>query len=275
MRCVFCSLRHQTWAEEKYEYISEELWKQYIDAVAEWLPKCRMEIANRGEQTIHSKFLELIAYARQKLPRVQILVSTNGDLSQKIREENYVFWVDQAQQAGVNIFMFDCYTQPRLDQFTRLFSGRTELFFDGFNPYPYRSGKFKALCIKDAVPRPVKENRILQYHNQGGNAVVSGKAAELYNIPVLEEPLQRMCARPFREMPMWLDGSIPICCDDWADKGVVGKFPDKTLKELWLLYDPYRKNLLEKNRGAQKPCDKCSERAGFRWALEKKWFDEK
>jgi Iron-sulfur cluster-binding domain len=291
MRCVFCALRHQTWAEEKYEYIGMDLWRRYVDAVAVWRPKVRVEIANRGEPTLYPEFLELIAVGRKALPQAQFLVSTNGDLSDDIGLSAFKDFVHEALAAGVNGFLLDCYTPKRLRDFQELFAGEAGLFFGddpskaGLNPYPYRGPEWKALIIKDAVPqkptetgglfREPKENVILHYHNQGGLAWVDGPAAKIYpNVTPLKEPLKRMCVRAFREMPMWYDGSVPICCDDWAAKHIIGKFPDKSLQELWDAYDPERRHLLKGDRAALEPCNKCNERAGTRWGLEKSWFDE-
>jgi MoaA/NifB/PqqE/SkfB family radical SAM enzyme len=284
MRCVFCALRHQSWAEERYEFITRELWTQYVEALGVWRPKVRVEIANRGEPTLHPEFLDLMCIGRAALPKAQFLVSTNGDLSDKIGLEAFRTFVFEALEAGVNCFLLDCYTMKRLNDFQALFKDVAGAFFDksgsakpGLNPYPYRGPDWKAISIKDAVPRPVKENVILQYHNQGGNAILPNAAAErLYpGIQVLEQPLERMCVRPFREMPMWFDGSVPICCDDWADVHIIGKFPEQSLPEIWDAYDEVRANLIRKDRGAQKPCNKCSERAGQRYGLELDWFKEK
>lgn len=282
LRCVFCGLRNQAWAEEKYEYMPEALWRQYVDAVAAWRPKVRIEIANRGEPTIHPQFLEFIAIARKALPKAQFLVSTNGDLSDRIGLVEFKEFIRQAQYLGVNCFLLDCYTPKRLKDFRALFAGEANAFFDdGANPYPYRGPDWRALIIKDACTykkeeggRAPKENIILHYHNQGGNADVGpGPAAKMYpNVRPITEPLARMCVRPFREMPMWFDGSVPICCDDWADKKIVGVFPERSLPDLWNAYDAVRASLIARDRGAHEPCNKCTEQQGKRFGLELGWF---
>ncbi len=283
MRCVFCGLRNQPWAEEKYEYISAELWGQYVEAVAVWRPRVRVEIANRGEPTVHPHFLELIRMGRAALPKAQFLVSTNGDLSDQIGLKEFRELIREAQTRGVNCFLLDCYTPKRLREFRELFAGDANLFFDdGANPYPYRGPDWRALIIKDACTyksedgRAPKENVILNYHNQGGNAIVDGTAARMYpNVTALAAPLERMCVRPFREMPIWFDGSVPLCCDDWGDKHIVGRFPDQTLPELWDALDPARRELVKKNRAGLSPCNKCSEGQGKRFGLELNWFGDR
>lgn len=287
MRCVFCALRHQTWAEEKYEFIKLDLWERYLEAVAAWRPKVRIEIANRGEPTLHPDFLFLIQKGRAYLPKAQFLVSTNGDHILKVGLKGFKEFVYDAMEAGVNCFLLDAYTPKRLREFTELFQGEADTFFDGdsrkagLNPYPYRGPDWKAISIKDAVTHPaafggreVKENVILKYHNQGGLAVVDGPAAKIYNIPVLKEPLKIGCVRVAREFVMWFDGQVPLCCDTWNDSHIIGKFPDQSLPELWDALDPAREHLLVKrDRAGLVPCNKCSEGPGKRWGLEKDWFD--
>lgn len=290
MRCVFCGLRNQAWAEGPYQFISRSLWHKYVQAVAGWRPKVRIEIANRGEPTLHPRFLDLIAVARSELPKAQFLVSTNGDLADRIGLPAFKAWIKEAMNAGVNCFLLDCYTPKRLRDFQQLFAGEAGAYFSeesankaGVNPYPYRGPDWQALIIKDATThkvegggRAAKENVILKYHNQGGSAHATGPAAKLIypNVQPIDQPLKRMCVRPFREFPMWFDGSTPLCCDDWGDSHIIGKFPDKSLPELWDLYDEARANLIRKDRGAQRPCDKCSEREGMRFGLELGWFNE-
>lgn len=283
MRCVFCGLRHQSWAEQEYKMVDTSFFRNYCIDMNRWRPKVRMEIANRGEQTIHPEFIELMAWARVLMPKVQILVTTNTDMMVHLEQDPHLFreWVEECMKAGVNIFMLDCYTPKRLKLITEAFHGRYGTFFEdeqgsSLNPYPYRGPDFKAICIKDATPAP-KENVLLHYHNQGGNADVSDNANALRmypNVTPPKEPLKWMCTRPFREFPIWYDGSVPICCDDWGDQAIVGKYPEQSLPELWDLYDPYRKNLIDRNRAAQMPCAVCTERQGKRFGLELNWFRE-
>lgn len=290
MRCVFCGLRHQDWAKadkeherNNWKYVDPDFFIYYCKKLGEWLPKCRMEIANRGEQTLHPDFMKMIVAARTYVPKVQILVTTNTDLVKELGAEGFRDWVKEAMIMGVNIFLLDCYTNKRLGIVREAFTNMYYTYFDEegetqASPYGYHSPTYKAIVIKDATMAP-KESVLLQYHNQGGNADVSDNtnALKMYpNVTRPAEPVQRMCVRPFREFPIWYDGSIPICCDDWGDKRIIGKFPDKSLPELWDMYDESRMNLLRKDRNANgEPCRFCTERAGFRVGLEMNWFKEK
>jgi hypothetical protein len=280
MRCVFCGLRHQEWADEPIQMMSLHLWIQYINAIEAWRPNCRIEIANRGEQTLHPQYLTMVAYARQRLPKCYIVNSTNGDLVNIMGMKTYKLWVTEALNAGVNVFLLDCYTPKRLVDFTELFADSPDVhafFEDDFNPYLKREPSFRAICVKDATPSP-KENMLLHYHNQGNNANVSDNPNALRMYPNVVTPptsYPRMCTRPFREFPMWYNGDVPICCDDWADEAIVGKFPNETLPELWVKYDPWRVCLINRTRSTIMPCKLCSEAHGKRFGLELDWFKEK
>jgi hypothetical protein len=183
-------------------------------------------------------------------------------------------WVEEAMLCGVNIFLLDCYTPARLRLFREVFGGSHNLFFDdAFVPYRYRGPRTRIICIKDATftKEHVKENRLLQYHNQGGNSWLKPNEPNPWNIEVLQEPVQRMCTRPFREFVMWYDGAVSVCCDDWNAEAVLARFPEQSLEECWDALDSYRRDLVEKKR-VKTPCNRCSERAGSSWGLELDWF---
>lgn len=285
-RCPFCALRHMKWAEQEYSYMTSNLFMQIMLDLHTWLPKFRLEFANRGEPTLHPQLMELTSMARIINKQCQILLTSNTDLAEKNGYDWYVDMLKSFYSLGGNIVLLDCYVPNRyqrvldavahssLHNYTEYFFGEKE-----FNPYNYRSPNFKALCIKDAAvyEGKTKENKILYYHNQGGNARVEGKALEIWSIEQPAEPLKLMCVRPFRELTIHYDGTVPICCDDWKEQAVIGRFPEQSLEDIWLHtseMNSRRLQLIAKNRELS-PCNKCSVHSGSRPGLEMGWFKEK
>lgn len=269
-RCPFCSLPNMPWAEGPWVFMPEARWQAMIDELAAWLPQgLRIEMEGRGEPSFHKQIREFVAYARHTYPRCQLLLTTNGD--RIARAPDPVAWLEALFTAGLNIALLDCYTAERYAAFCAFFPAAVKFFEDGRHPYTYHGPKFRQIILGDFSPG--RENVIRKYHNQGGTVNVAAAAAAGFTIMTAPEPLQRKCVRPFRELVLWSDGSLPICCNDWAPAHVMGRFPeDTTLRDYWDALDLVRAPLLTGNRGALKPCDVCTERAGFRVGLERDWF---
>jgi radical SAM protein with 4Fe4S-binding SPASM domain len=68
------------------------------------------------------------------------------------------------------------------------------------------------------------------------------------------------CSDLWRRMFVWWDGKTNPCDSDYKSLLSVGKFPDKTLSQLWLsdAYKKLREKHLQKKRGTVKPCSSCS-----------------
>ena len=283
-RCPFCALRHMEWVDEPYEYMAEKTFVKIMEDLKTWLPKFRLEFANRGEPTLHPKLVEFTKIAREVNPQCQILLTSNTDLSKKNGMDWYVNLIKSFYEAGGNVVLLDCYVANRYKDVSEAFESRhddfpfIEYFFgeSEFNPYYYRKPKFKALVIKDASVEngSTKENAILHYHNQGGNASVNMKALKIWRIKQIDEPMEKMCVRPFRELTIHYDGTVPICCDDWREQAVISHVKKESLKNIWFnSFNKRRKQLLNKDRSSE-PCNKCTVGAGSRVGLEMNWFEE-
>lgn len=72
------------------------------------------------------------------------------------------------------------------------------------------------------------------------------------------------CPQVFDSMSINWDGSISVCCNDFDNQAVVGKYPDKTLLELWRgpLFEEYRTRLAKHEYGGPL-CTNCYDYAGL------------
>jgi radical SAM protein with 4Fe4S-binding SPASM domain len=41
------------------------------------------------------------------------------------------------------------------------------------------------------------------------------------------------CVLPFRDLSIWADGKVVLCCEDWNETFVVGDLRTQTLEEIW------------------------------------------
>lgn len=72
------------------------------------------------------------------------------------------------------------------------------------------------------------------------------------------------CPQVFDSMSINWDGSVSVCCNDFDNEAVVGKFPEKSLKELWTapLFKEYRERLARKEYGGPL-CTNCYDYQGM------------
>ncbi len=62
----------------------------------------------------------------------------------------------------------------------------------------------------------------------------AGRASS--HIPVSEPPAgrrARACVLPFRDLNVWADGKVVLCCEDWNEELVIGDLRSQTLDAIW------------------------------------------
>ena len=269
MKCPFCAFPEMSWVNDSMKFMDGVTYANIVDQIAEWLPKPRIEFAERGEQSFHPKLKEYIADMRAKVPMAQITITTNGDTINKYKDK-YVDWINSLLDAGLNFAMIDCYTEERYNRFKALFPKAALLYEQGVNPYHYVGPKEKTVLLVDGTHKA--NHKIRRWHNVGGNANVRKAREAGYDMHDAPEPMKSMCVHPFREIEIHYDGTVPLCCVDWNEEAIIGNTNKTSLVDIWKALDPYRKVLLQKRRDLLNPCKKCSERAGFRVGLEMGWF---
>jgi radical SAM protein with 4Fe4S-binding SPASM domain len=85
--------------------------------------------------------------------------------------------------------------------------------------------------------------------------------------PPLRRPLNKRCAKPFREVSIRWDGNIAICCNDWVGWYKCGNVLEESLTKIWnnKYFNACRKILYNSHRDFTpcKWCDALSYRVGF------------
>jgi MoaA/NifB/PqqE/SkfB family radical SAM enzyme len=261
------------WAEGPWLFMQPPVFHAVVDQLAEWQPRgVRFEIDGRGEPSFNKRLEEYLAYARSRYPKCQILMTSNGDTVQKYKD-GYRDWIYHLLDLGLNFALLDCYTPERYADFRARFPEALRFFEDGASPYGYHGPKHRQIILLDAAPG--NKNTIREYHSQGGTVNAEKARAAGFAIRTTDgHPLTRMCVRPFRELTVYADGTVPLCCNDWTPVNVRGNVLTDRLEDIWRAMDDARRVLLAKNRGGLKPCDRCTEHAGFRVGLEYAWFKD-
>jgi len=228
--------------------------------IAKLNPDGRIELTMRGEPLLSPHMLDNISIIRERMPKVQISLFTNGIVLFG-RPTLLVDIVD----AGVNILCIDCYgnTYDRFERLVRDVCPANDIsvvayYHDGFTPYKkHRRGyDMRRVCLIPDITEGVGTRVV---HNMAGNVPSAG---------VPSVPLPKRCTRPFREAVVCYDGAHIICCHDWSEELVYGNVLKEPLVDMWYGYDHWSVLCMLHNRDRDfVPCDVCDFHGGYRVGL--------
>lgn len=245
LRCPFCAVSY--YKDRNYRFMSLETAELFSTMLAEsgWNP--RIEFAMHGEPTINPDWDKIIAVIRKNNPNLSMLMLTNGYQCQNGKLEEVV---NRFYDAGGNTIAIDMYhgkiSEDIMNQDYAYFECE---IYDGSEPdnNPHRrfNGK-RAILIKD-----IRENTTGTHHKFENHAGITGIDTENQHKP---------CVKPFREMGICYDGSVNICCCDFANECVIANIHDVlSLDDIWNseLMLAYRRMLLSGER-TFRPCKGCN-----------------
>lgn len=266
-RCSMCGINSTGWKLGEYEFMTTELAEKIAIELNNWLGKLRIEFALQGEPLANPRAAEIIKIFRDKFPKSQLLISTNGDFLTRELAENLF-------NNGLNILLVNCYdkyTKPRIQEILAPLTCYPEkstnipsldFYKDKPKVYCYQGNNFKEIIYIDSVINNDGISKIRKLNNQGsyGNNY-SGKIL----------PLKNSCSNVFREIVIKANGDIMSCCMDWLKKQPVGKFPEKSLKEIWEgeKFNNIRKQLYNYDRTNLELCKGC-DYVGFKVGIARK-----
>lgn len=271
-RCWFCGIHDIPFGE--YRHMPLELATEAARQIGEWKPKMRMEFGTGGEPPLNPHFFEIINTLRMQVPKIQIMVQTNGEVWQP----DATNWIHEFFARGANILVINCYKRGLREFYTDLLAGAQDVDVVDFyynNPlrksmYHYEDARLRRIFICEdlglmTTQGVVKEKKVTQrnFNNQGGST--PDHAMTRAGLQPLTSPLHKKCSRPFREMVISYDGHVPLCCYDWLDRLTLGQFPQQSLTEIWngRRAQVVRQLVYNKQRGFM-PCETCSYNGGFR-----------
>lgn len=289
-RCWFCGIHSIRTKEYKWNHMSPEgIVRPAAQEINEWLGKPRFELNNHGEPTLNPEYLDIVQILREEVPRCHIQTQTNGyTMFPQLQEGNdFKAHVREFFDRGGNLLAINCYKkgfyeyamencQDMLGTDPGLFR-LVDFYYDNPNNlsaycnYGPRSKKvfvFQDLGLIN-VNRLSNKRMAKKILNEAGNSPEKPLEKKL-GIEPIREPLKKGCSRVYRELTIGWNGEIPTCCYDWKSDLVFGKFPEKSLREIW--YGPYWKAarvLLHPSNAERnmKPCNVCDYKGGFRLGL--------
>ena len=258
MRCDFCA--NVSLPKEK-EFMTVSNAIAIASAVSNFGDRQRLAFAMRGEPTLHPDILEITRIFRAIIPEMQLLLVTNGTKCS-------VDFVKNWFAAGGNIVSIDCY-HGSYGKFFQRFEGILPVkSYRDFNIWQYHSSDLKLIVLIDDLIDDHANSRT--FTNQAD--WISDGTYDKYKIqrPDVNNPLQKKCALPFRELAIHYNGNVPLCCKDWVGaRKMYNVIEGESLVEWWYKdknLNRARALLLNKCREFY-PCNRCTYFGGFRLGL--------
>lgn len=233
--CIMCPLRNMTRKKGTMDF---ELYRDIIDQCADndRPPKVILPFLN-GEPLIHPYLSDYIRYAKNKLPRSQISLSTNGSLLDEKRSLELL-------DSGLDILNIS-FDGPDKETFEKV---RRNLRFEVVNENILR---FIRLREKRGQRKPLVNLSIIDMEEtRAGISLFLRKWGQIADT-VTVEPLsnwgeevgveeerrnvsrQVPCPRLWYDVVIFLDGKVPLCCLDYDGKVIIGDVKKELISQIW------------------------------------------
>lgn len=282
--CHFCGLAAIRRGPGDFNFMAPALAAKIADGLVGWQEKPRIEFAMRGEPLANPDHLEIFRIFRERLPRANMMVTTNGDtlrsspgrLNTRMKKR-----VPELFAAGLDYILLDTYYPKerrdalRAEAFDLAASaGDIEVvdFYDdwvpaGKSPYANHGRKIqRTIVLMDDLAARDGEHSSRQIKTHAGSNPM-GVGKDLFGAAA-GFPMARSCGRPFREMTIAWNGDFTLCCDDWKKEYIIGNVADRSLPDLWSdpALEAARARLYHRDRGWG-PCAKCDAPGAPRFGL--------
>ncbi len=215
LRCSFCGMNGIKDARRTYDYMEPDTMLQLMDLVvaAGWNP--RVEMAMRGEPSLHPQRDNMIGIIRKRLPGASIMMTSNGGGWVHKDPGVIIRRILSAFDAGLNVLLLDDYEDanivPRIRHALEWYGGELPMANvwaypeqpEG-NPHRRRRPNVHDLVFMDDLTTTSKGT-----HNRNRMNNHCGAAAPL------DYTVHKRCAHPFRELAVRYDGEVALCCNDW------------------------------------------------------------
>jgi len=229
--CSFCPRSDPDYPDIK-KFISNELHNKLISELSDLNFEGTLRYSGFVEPLLDKNIFNLIKNARNKLPKVNIEMVTNGDVLNLER-------LKKLFKSGLNTILISVY--------------------DGLED----ANRFEKMCQEAKLKN---ENFVIRHRyykeDKDFGLTISNRAGMMKNaehkIMPLEKELKAKCYYPAYTFFMDYNGDVLMCPHDWGKKIILGNLNNKTFDEIWTsdLAIKLRKKL---NRGDRRfsPCNVC------------------
>ena len=257
-RCVFCFETDKTFTNKKNGYMgrmSLNLFKKIIDQAQNNIEF--ITLASRGEPLACKEIVQMLVYTKGKF--LNLKINTNASM---LDEEK----CHAILSGGVKTVVFSAdaadeklYSKLRVNGKLKEVLKNIELF------QKIRETQYSESSIISRVSGvKFSEEQDFTSMKNLWNGLVDQVAFVEYNpwensYEKQSNTIDAPCSDLWRRMFVWWDGKTNPCDVDYKSLLSVGKYPNKTLKQLWQSksYNVLRERHLTKKRSSIKPCSSC------------------
>lgn len=271
--CIMCPRRSMRRRPGPMDF---GLFKKIVDEAVE-LDVKELYLNGYGEISTMKNYRDYVCYIRQKSNRVRIIINSNG---MRMHEDLARLYVEQSVHLvnvtidGATAATFESIRKHlKLDQVEHNVKQLIAIRNQMKKRYPMVSVQMLYM--------PQNKHEVEMFLNKWRGVAdrtgISGLVSRLSSVSFVQIQQdkswqQTPCSYLWRQMPIWSDGTVALCCDDWDGRGELGNLNHDTIKRLW--NDPERKHLRELHmagRSAEiKLCDDCRQPREGPW-----WFPNK
>ena len=230
-KCSFCPRSDPNYNHVN-EFIDENLHNKIYDELKSFDYSGSIIYSGFVEPLLDKRIYEHIKDIRQKLPKANLEIITNGDPLNEKR-------VLKLFEAGLSVLLISVYDGPK----------EAENFLKMMQRMNIDKSRY---VIRDRYYGEDKDFGIT-LSNRAGNL----DNAE-FKIAPLKKSLKMKCTYPSYTFFIDYNGDVLMCSHDWGKKMIMGNVKNNTIKEIWTSkkFDFARKKLINADRNFS-PCDVC------------------
>lgn len=266
--CKFCGM-----TRKKSCLLKPELFNFILNKVPDTVK--RIEFILHGEPTLNHNLIDYIKAIRDRRPKTQISVCSNGfRFLSEMYNPDYFF---SLYDAGVNLLQVDLYDKVDWESFKKLIKeNRTginertikikDLYSQNINVFfSYRGNKNRELIyVKEFERLNSGFTKQRRFHTFGGNVPVdlwknySDKYTDFSKFPLIGKG--KTCTSLLKYIAIGANGDLYFCCRDASHTLLLGNIKNTDLQELWISEDIQKLRLLIKSarRDLLAQCFLCS-----------------
>ena len=252
----------------EHKYLSMQLWEKVVEECSQLESPIHIIIVSLfNEPLIDKRLLDMVDMAKGVLPDTRFLLVTNGSLLTEKNIERMLQSKLDSVRVSINAYCKESYDLLKngLD-FHRIVEGTKKLL-----ERSKELGKPNVIASMLEVQFNTQEvQQFVDFWSQLGAQVhVSPAWNRAGNLPSDNEyQLEaagwsgKLCPKPFVTLCITCDGTVVLCCADYAAEVVLGNIGEQKLLEIWM--GPKHQSVLLQILKKQNPlCSRCDKLASF------------